>query len=197
MTGRISFVLFLNDIFNELLERIRHGRELDYASFEPIYYFVFPSALILDVKRKMPAWSARLTNEGWNVHFFSVAREIRDIFQNAPMRKIWLKAEANSPLAWEKANHSLTNILTNGSLQKKLEQKLEELEAEANAILLITDLEALHPYMRIGAIESQLQGNFNVPTVFFYPGERAGKTQLKFLGFYPADGNYRSVHVGG
>jgi hypothetical protein len=26
---------------------------------------------------------------------------------------------------------------------------------------------------------------------------RTGKTLLKFLGFYPADGNYRSVHVGG
>jgi len=36
-----------------------------------------------------------------------------------------------------------------------------------------------------------------VPTVFFYPGIRTGKTRLKFLGFYPDDGNYRSVHVGG
>jgi hypothetical protein len=26
---------------------------------------------------------------------------------------------------------------------------------------------------------------------------RTGKTRLKFLGFYPEDGNYRSVHVGG
>ncbi|NLB18209.1 MAG: DUF1788 domain-containing protein, partial [Syntrophomonadaceae bacterium] len=30
-----------------------------------------------------------------------------------------------------------------------------------------------------------------------YPGQRTGKTQLKFLGFYSEDGNYRSVHVGG
>jgi Domain of unknown function (DUF1788). len=63
--------------------------------------------------------------------------------------------------------------------------------------LLVTDLEALHPYMRIGAIESQLYGKFHVPTVFLYPGERTGKTRLKFMGFYPEDGNYRSVHVGG
>jgi hypothetical protein len=51
--------------------------------------------------------------------------------------------------------------------------------------------------MRIGAIEAQLQGKFHVPTVFFYPGTRTGKTRLRFLGFYPEDGNYRSVHVGG
>ena len=29
------------------------------------------------------------------------------------------------------------------------------------------------------------------------PETRTGKTHLKFLGFYPEDGNYRSVHVGG
>lgn len=69
--------------------------------------------------------------------------------------------------------------------------------SQDNTILLVTDLEALHPYMRIGAIERQLQGQFNSPTIFFYPGERTGKSQLKFLGFYPDDGNYRSVHVGG
>jgi hypothetical protein len=61
----------------------------------------------------------------------------------------------------------------------------------------VTDLEALHPYMRIGAIESSLQSNFHVPTIFLYPGTRTGKTRLSFLGFYPEDGNYRSVHVGG
>lgn len=85
----------------------------------------------------------------------------------------------------------------NGSLEARLIAQLEQLEDCDNAILLVTDLEALHPYMRIGSIESKLQGKFTVPTVFLYPGERTGKTRLKFLGFYPEDGNYRSVHVGG
>jgi len=30
----------LKSDFSELLERIRHGRELGHASFEPIYYLV-------------------------------------------------------------------------------------------------------------------------------------------------------------
>ena len=73
----------------------------------------------------------------------------------------------------------------------------QDVDAGQNALLLVTDLEALHPFLRIGAIESQLQGKFHVPTIFLYPGVRTGKTRLKFLGFYPEDGNYRSVHVGG
>jgi hypothetical protein len=82
-------------------------------------------------------------------------------------------------------------------LQRRLEASLTSLEGAGSALLLVTDLEALHPYLRIGSMEGQLQGKFHVPTVFLYPGIRSGKTRLKFLGFYPDDGNYRSVHVGG
>jgi len=187
----------LNADFQELLERIRHGRELGHAGFEPVYYLVFLTSKILEVKRQMPAWTGRLKNEGWSVHTFSITDNITAILENAPLRKIWLTADGRSPTDWEKTNQSLANALNNGSLQSLLEQKLDELESIKNAILLVTDLEGLHPYMRIGAIERQLQGKFNSPAVFFYPGERTGKTQLKFLGFYPDDGNYRSVHVGG
>ena len=187
----------LNVDFKELLERIRHGRELGHASFEPIYYLVFSPSRILDVKRQMSAWIAKLKNDGWSVHTFSITKNIARILENVPLREIWLTADGRSPTDWKKTNQSLANAVNNGSLQSLLERKLEELETQDNAILLVTDLEALHPYMRIGAIERQLQGKINSPTVFFYPGERTGKTQLKFLGFYPDDGNYRSVHVGG
>jgi hypothetical protein len=184
--------------FNELMERIRYGRELSHASFEPIYYLVFHPSKILEVKRQMPAWQAKLGNEGWDVHNFSILMHIEDILQNAPQRKFWLQADERAPTKWEKTNQSLANALTNnGALQSRLENQLSELEGNKNAILLVTELEALHPYLRIGAIESKLQGRFTVPTVFFYPGIRTGKTRLKFLGFYPEDGNYRSVHVGG
>lgn len=187
----------LKDDFNELIERIRYGRELSQASFEPIYYLVFEPKLILEVKRQMPAWIAKLRNNGWEVFTFSIAENITSILQNAPLRKIWLTADRRAPLAWDKTNQSLANALANGALESRLMAQLEQLEGRDNAILLVTDLEALHPYMRIGSIESKLQGKFSVPTVFLYPGERTGKSRLRFLRFYPEDGNYRSVHVGG
>jgi hypothetical protein len=187
----------LNDHFDELMERVRAGREISHASYEPIYYLIFPPRELLDVKRSQPAWTARLRNEGWEVHQFSMAVEIEDILSHAPLMKLWLTAESKDPLNWKKANDSLTLAITNGALQNRLAAQLEELQNKKNAILLVTDLEALHPYIRIGAIESQLYGKFSAPTIFFYPGERTGKTRLKFLGFYPEDGNYRSVHVGG
>ena len=183
--------------FNELMERIKAGREFGDSSFEPVYYLVFSPRRILEVKRQIPAWKARLKNEGWNVQIFSIASEINDIFKSAPLRKLWITADGKAPLQWEKTNRTLANTVNNGALQDRLETTLKKLEKNSKSILFVTDLEALHPYMRIGAIEGTLQGKFTIPTIFFYPGTRTGKTQLKFLGFYPEDGNYRSVHVGG
>ena len=115
-----------------------------------------------------------------------------------PFWPLCLAEDKASPLDWSRTNRALADIVTSGGgLLRGLEDALRPLEGNSNALLLVTDLEALHPFLRIGAIESQLQGKFHVPTVFFYPGMRTGKTRLKFLGFYPEDGNYRSVHVGG
>lgn len=184
--------------FNELLRRIDAGRDFVDASFEPIFYLVFRPEAILEVKRQLPAWQSHLKNSGWDVHTFSIAEQVQEILSAAPARKIWLVGDRKAPLDWKRTNGALGNALTAGNqLQSRLEALLSGLEGKRNTIVLVTDLEALHPYLRIGAIEAQLQGKFHVPTVFLYPGIRTGKTRLKFLGFYPEDGNYRSVHVGG
>lgn len=185
--------------FDEVLERVRHGRTLGHASFEPVYYLIFHPRQIVEVKRELPAWMHRLHNDGWAVQRFSLAEHVTAILGAAPLRQLWLAADRKAPLEWEKTNRALANALTNGAdtLPARLKVQLAHLHDRPQSILLVTDLEALHPYTRIGAIESQLYGSFTVPTIFFYPGERTGKTRLKFLGFYPEDGNYRSVHVGG
>jgi bacteriophage exclusion system BrxB-like protein len=187
----------LRENFDELLERVRQGRELGHASFEPIYYLIFPPSEVLEVKRLVPGWMSRLRNEGWEVDRFSIAEQIAAILNTVPQRKIWLAADRDAPQDWQRTNKSLTNAISNGALEARLRERLEPLEGNRSAILLVTDLEALHPYLRIGAIEGKLSGAFSVPTIFFYPGTRAGKIGLRFLGFYREDGNYRSVHVGG
>jgi hypothetical protein len=97
--------------FDELRERIRHGRELGHASFEPIYYLVFRPSQILEVKRQTPAWVARLRNEGWEVSTFSMAEAIKAILQNDPRRALWLAADWREPQNWTKTNQSLANAL--------------------------------------------------------------------------------------
>ncbi|HPB76380.1 MAG TPA: DUF1788 domain-containing protein [Chromatiaceae bacterium] len=184
--------------FDELRERIRHGRELGHASFEPIYYLIFDPAQILEVKRQTPAWVAKLHQDGWEVETFSLTEQIWALLKADPFWPVWVGEDQAAPLDWPRTNKALADILTSANgLLPRFEAALQPLEGWPNALLLVTDLEALHPYLRIGTIEGQLQGKFQVPTLFLYPGVRTGKSHLKFLGFYPEDGNYRSVHVGG
>lgn len=188
----------LDDDFDELRDRIKRGRDLGATGYEPIYYLVFPPAKILEVKRRTAAWKTRLTQDGFDVEQFSMADAILAILQNDKRRQLWLSADRKAPLDFKRTNKSLSEALVaTGALQKQLDELIGSMEARHRGLVLVTELEALHPYVRIGAIEAQLQGRFKVPTIFLYPGIRAGSTKLKFLGFYPEDGNYRSVHVGG
>lgn len=193
----------VDENFDELIRKVEKGRDFTSASFEPVYYLVFDPDQIIAVKRLMRAWKSRLKKRNFDPHLFSIADAIAEIHKEFPLRKVWLKADKQEPLNWDRTNQSLKVALEPKAkgepspLQTRIEAKLRELEEKQNAILIVTDLEALHPYLRIGAIESQLYGQFKVPTVFLYPGTRSGKTRLSFLGFYPEDGNYRSVHVGG
>ena len=189
----------VNDDFDELVGKVEKGRDFTSASFEPVYYLIFDPAEIIQVKRLKSAWVSRLKQKNFEPYFFSIAEAIKEVHAEFPLRSIWLQADENDPLQWDQINNSMRVALQKtktapSPIQSRIETKLAELESIPNAILIVTDLEALHPYLRIGAIEAQLYGEFKVPTIFLYPGTRSGKTRLSFLGFYPEDGNYRSKH---
>ena len=142
-----------------------------------------------------------LQKQGWDVHQLSIAESIKQIMADVPpmLMDLWLQEDAKAPLDWSGSSGTIKEWLLDDEhgLKPLIEEELTSLSDIDSALLLVTDLEALHPYMRIGTIEGQLQGKFKIPTVFLYPGVRTGQSQLKFLGFYPEDGNYRSMHVGG
>jgi len=188
----------LQQSFDELRQRIHQGRRLSQTGDDPVFYLVFEPSEMLEVKKKLKTWTAKLNLEGWEVHIFSMADAVHDILQNHDFRDIWLEAEADEPLDFDSINETLVDALTaDDSLKNKFQEKLESLAGSDNGILFVTDLEALHPYLRVGSLEQRLQGKFTVPTVILYPGNRTGKTTLRFLGIYPEDGNYRSAHIGG
>ena len=188
----------LRQSFDELRKRIRQGRGLNATSDDPVYYLVFRPEQMLEVKQSMKQWTAKLRLKGWNVHLFSMADAVKDILNADDLRDLWLESESENPLDFDAINKTLADALTaKNALKLKLDEKLQSLKGIGQTILFVTDLEALHPYLRVGSLEQQLQGRFTVPTVILYPGIRSGKTTLRFLGIYPEDGNYRSTHIGG
>lgn len=196
----------LKDKFDEVCLKIREGRRMESTGSAPIYYLVFPNREILQVKRQTNAWTAKLENQGWNVVNFSFAEALDAIFKSHPLRRFWLSSEKGelakskgsiSPAAIAGVNKTLEKVLIEGpELLAKIREKLQEATSQDNGLLLLTDLEAIHPYLRINSIEAQIQDEIRCPVVVLYPGKRDGKTSLKFLEFYPSDPNYRSEHIG-
>ena len=189
---------FLDQNFKELQFQLKQGRGLSSAGVDPVYYLVFRPEKMLDVKQRLKSWIVKLKNDGWDVHVLSMIDAIHEILKKDDLRDIWLETEKEDPLNFNDINITLSNALMGkDQLKKSILERLNKLEDKKDALLLITDLEAIHPYLKIGSIEQKLQGKFKVPTVILYPGIRTGKTTLKFLGIYPEDGNYRSTHIGG
>ena len=105
-------------------------------------------------------------------------------------------AEAIPQSAISDITTTLQKSLTEGpELLAMVREKLDEAANRPNGMLLLTDLEALHPYLRINTIEAQIMDQIRCPVIVLYPGKREGKTSLRFLEFYPADPNYRSEHI--
>lgn len=191
---------YLDNNFNQLREKIKKGRDtFSNKGYDNFYYLIFEPSEILSVKRKEKDWILKLKHDGWEIQTFSVFQNIWKIIEGNKRWEIYKNAGEKNPLDWDKMNLSLREILINetNGLISKFKEKLNKFNEKEKNIMLVTDIEALHPYMRIGTIEAQLQGQFNTTIIFLYPGKRTGDTTLKFLGFYPEDGNYRSVHIGG
>lgn len=196
----------LKDKFDEVCLRVRDGRRLDSTGSVPIYYLVYSNREILEVKRQTKAWIAKLQNQGWNVVNLSFADALGSIFKNHKLRQIWLTSEkqslakangAISPSTIAEVNKTLGKALTEGpELLTLVKEKMDEASSHSAGLLLLTDLEALHPYLRINSIEAKIQDEVRCPVIVLYPGKREGKTSLRFLEFYPADPNYRSEHIG-
>ena len=203
-------MLSLRDKFEELRLRLGTGRRLESTGSEPIFYLVFPVCEILDVKRQTKAWRAKLEHDGWHVVTLSLGETVNEIFRNHRLRPVWLASEKqlieqaerqHAPLDYRDINKTLAKALSDNSqlapeLRAAIDAKLQEVDSKPNGLLLITDLEALHPYLRINTIEAYMQGRIHRPVIVLYPGKREGKTSLRFLEFYPADPNYRSEHIG-
>jgi hypothetical protein len=188
----------LEKSFRTLRNRLQEGAGLRETGDDPVYYLIFSPEKMLKVKRSLRKWRSRLGQDGWDVHILSVAEAIHGTLQKHPLRDIWIREDKREPFDFQNINATLAEALNSKSaLDERILERQEALKNEENALLLITDLEALHPYTRIGAVESRLQGQIEVPTVILYPGTCNGEYTLSFLGIYPEDGNYRSVHIGG
>ncbi len=180
--------------YRTLLDSLLEPKTYDHGGDKTICYLTFDTEDIINVKRKLnQVWVELAKNKGLEVIILSLHEVLKNFFKEDEYRieagVDAVEYEDETIEVYHSLGENLKNqeVIENAILdaQKKVDPK--------NGVLFITDLEAIHPFTRFGPIEQKIYNKINVPIVVFYPGEITG-TALKFLGFYPEDGNYRSKH---
>jgi hypothetical protein len=190
----ISDDVQLDENFKQLSQRLLDPDALSPLRGAPIFYFVYDPHQALTVRRLMPGWIAQLHNEqNLNVRVVSLADILWQLIDASGHWESWLEAEQNFDL--QEINQSIKGVLEEGN--QLVQQAAEQIiTTPPGSVVFITESELLHPFGRTRSLESYLQNRLQTPTVFFYPGKRAGQYGLKFLGFYPEDTGYRSTLIG-
>jgi hypothetical protein len=158
-----------------------------------------------EVRQKLPRLKARLRENGFHAEEHTFAESVSRLLEADPFTKLLISGESGNLSNESDITNDLGDCL---GVSRHRELSLESpitvdllgslfrAAAQPNGILLVTDLEMLHPFGRVSAFEQILQSRFLVPTVFLYPGLRGaiGDTP-SFLGVFPSGGNYRSTHI--
>ncbi len=188
----------LTEKFNELRQHLKGGiSSIKHTGFDPVYYLVFPAEEMLQAKQALPQIMAQLKLDGFNPRVLSMTTMLNDWFRGHKLRKAWQMGLDSSNNDRRQFKATFSNKLEKERVVvDALQKSLDDVKDDPKGLLLITDLEALHPFLHISGIEQQLTGRFCVPTVVFYPGTRGGSHSLRFLGIHKENGNYRSIHIG-
>ncbi len=184
----------LDDTFRQLVGYLRQSGSLSASRSDPFYYLVYPPKETLEIKRRIPIWSAQLRNTGMEVIRISFSDLLWDLIDASQRWDAWLEVE--NEVNQEQVNDAIRNVLSSSN---RLIGKVAEVirQEQPDTVVFLTETEMLHPYFRARILESALHDQIKVPTVVFYPGRRSGQFGLHFLDMYPEDGNYRATIIGG
>lgn len=183
---------FIKTFSETLLSR---RRSLGSSGYEPVYYLVYSPERTVEMQNIKESLTSRLVQEGVTVHVFDVFQAVWRIWEEDPNWREILEWNRENPEGGKDLQETLSSVLDDsGAIVTRLREAIQSAAQKERAVLFVTGLEALHSYLRPGSLENRLNGEFSVPTVFFYPGRMEGKNGLRFLNFYSLDVNYRSGH---
>lgn len=181
--------------YSDLLEYMVQPKAYDHSGDKTICYLTFRSDEIQYVKKRLNEdWIDLAKHIGLEPIILSLHEVLKSFFYLDDYRKDAGKDAVEDEYEMKEVYDSLGENLKNQEvIERAILSKQEEVKELTNGVLIVTDVEAIHPFTRFGPIEQKIYGKIDVPLIIMYPGEKSGSA-LKFLEFYPEDGNYRSKH---
>lgn len=180
-----------DDKIEKALQYLKSPSRISPTGYSPIVYVVYQPEDMLTVRSIIDKFlSAKADFYGFKAHFISMGELLDKYINNHSYCEIWTDPSVSEEDVY---NSIKQEIVSDEFLEKTIIKIQEELSAENNPLLVIKDVEMLHPFYMMGVIENKIYNKINTPMLVFYPGETQG-TARSFLGLYNQDGNYRSIN---
>jgi len=185
----------LNNKLKKIIDEMGSPNRGQHSGDKNICYLTYPFESILEIKKHTPTLISLLNHANYSVSIVSVGEIIYDFIKNNPRRDNWSNFSMidYKDEMTEFFKNLGSTIIENEIIEKAILEKQEEIKNQIKPLLLITDLEGIHPFTRFGPVEQNIYNAIEIPIIILYPGVLSGSS-LEFLGFYPPDGNYRSKH---
>lgn len=179
------------DKIDKALQRLWSPSSITPTGGNPIVYLPYQPEDLMRVRDLATTFlPSKAEYYGFEVHFVSMAKLVDDFISNNPYIELW-----QSPMVDERQLHtSIKQEIDNSQYLEKELLKIQEELTDEHPLLVITDLEMLHPFHMMGAIENRIYNKIRIPMLVLYPGDTHG-TARSFLNIYNQDGNYRSINV--
>ncbi len=98
----------LDDAFQQLIGHLREPGSLSASRSDPFYYLVYPPKETLEIKRRIPTWSAQLRNAGMEVIRVSFSDLLWELIDASQRWEAWLEVEHD--VDQEQVNDAIRNV---------------------------------------------------------------------------------------
>lgn len=171
---------------------LKSPSKLSPTGYSPIVYMVYQPEDAFVVRGLTDTFlKPKAEYNGFHVHEISMGEVIDKFINTNSYLSLWTNPRVKEQQLYQSIRQA---IAQSRFIEKALLEKQEELLAEEpSSLLVIKDVEMLHPFYMIGTVENNIYNQIRIPMLVLYPGETQG-TARSFMGIYNQDGNYRSIN---
>ena len=175
--------------FEDALAYLQSPGILHAAGDKPICYVTYDVDDVFEIRELIDSsLKPKASYYGFTMHVVSIGDIIREFVNNNEFKDLFWVGEPSEDSLFDSIR---SDIVQKSYIGDRLLAIQKEFISEDKPLLVIKDLELLHPYDKIGAIESKIYTQISIPILILYPGDAQG-TARSFLNIYSMDGNYRS-----
>ena len=173
------------------LQYLKMPSKTDARGASPIVYLVYQPEDAISLRNIIETFlRPKAEFYGFKVEYIFIGDLLDDYINNHDYRDIWTDTSVSES---EMYNSIKQEISSDEFFERSFLNIQEKYQDDPNTLLVIRDVELLHPFYMMGVIENKIYNQIKIPMLVMYPGETQG-TARSFLGVYNQDGNYRSIN---